>query len=135
MDYEQIAALLRAHEGLRLKPYKCTAGKLTIGYGRNLEDNGITENEAEILLATDIQNAYKEVSKFEFWNRLTLDRKAVLVDMCFNMGISKLKTFKKFLSALERANYNVAADEMLDSKWARQVGSRAQDLYNLMKGE
>lgn len=133
MPYEIVAELIKKHEGLKLKPYKCTAGKLTIGYGRNIEDNGITENEAEMLLATDIQNAFFECSKFSFWNKLNDFRKAVLIDMCFNLGINRLKQFKKMLSALEREDYSSSASEMLDSTWARQVKSRALDLSEIMR--
>lgn len=134
MDYEQVAELIRRHEGLKLKPYKCSAGKLTIGYGRNLEDNGITKVEAELLLATDIQNCYSECCKFSFWNRLNLDRQAVLIDMCYNLGISRLKTFKKMLLALEKSDYKKASIEMLDSGWAKQVKSRAKELAEMMEG-
>jgi len=133
MPYEIVAELIKKHEGLKLKPYKCAAGKLTIGYGRNLEDNGISESEAEMLLATDIQNAYFECSKFPFWEKLNDYRKAVLIDMCYNIGITRLKQFKKMLSALEREDYNTSASEMLDSKWALQVKSRAYDLSEIMK--
>lgn len=133
MDYEQVAELIRRHEGLRLKPYKCPAGKITIGYGRNLVDNGITESEAEMLLATDIQNAYAEVSKFTFFSRLNLDRQAVLVDMAFNLGITRLKQFKKMIAALERADYKTAAKEALDSTWARQTGTRAKELAHILE--
>ena len=131
-----VAELIKKHEGLRLKPYHCSAGKLTIGYGRNIEDNGITQNEAEMLLNNDIQNCYAECIKFPFWNKLNEARQAVLIDMCFNIGISRLKGFKKMLAALELGAYYRAAEEMLDSNWARQVKSRATELAEIMeKGE
>ena len=131
-----VAELLKKHEGLRLKPYRCTAGKLTIGYGRNLDDNGISQNEAEQMLYNDIQVCYAECIKFPFWNSLNEARQAVLIDMCFNLGIYRLKQFKKMLSALEVGSYSSAAAEMLNSKWAEQVKGRAADLAKIMiKGE
>ena len=127
------AELIKKHEGLRLKPYKCTAGKLTIGYGRNLEDNGISAYEADVLLNDDIQNCYAQCIKFPFWNKLNEVRQAVLLDMCYNLGFARLNGFKKMLKALGRLDYKTAAKEMLDSKWARDVKSRATELAELMK--
>lgn len=128
--------LIKKHEGLNLKPYKCPAGKLTIGYGRNLEDNGISQVEAEELLQNDVQCCYIECMKFSFWNKLNDARKVVLLDMCYNLGISRLKGFKKMLAALDLGAYNRAAKEMLDSKWAFDVKTRAKELAQIMvKGE
>lgn len=128
-----VAELIKKHEGLRLKPYKCTAGKLTIGYGRNLEDNGISAYEADVLLNDDIQNCYAQCIKLPFWNKLNEVRQAVLLDMCYNLGFARLNGFKKMLKALGRLDYKTAAKEMLDSKWARDVKSRATELAELMK--
>ena len=129
--------LTKHFEGLRLKPYTCTAGKLTIGFGHNLEDNGITLEIAEILLRTDLACARMEVfAKFPWLMKLNEPRQYVLVDMCFNIGISRLLTFKKMLLALQEGDYERAAHEMLDSKWAKQVGKRATRLAEIMrKGE
>lgn len=128
-----VMEMLKKHEGLRLKPYRCTAGKLTIGYGRNLDDNGISQTEAEQMLANDIQTCYLECSKFPFWNKLNEARKAVIIDMCFNLGISRLKQFRKMLAALEKGDYKSASKEMLDSNWARQVKSRSTELSKIME--
>lgn len=128
-----VAELIKKHEGLRLKPYTCPAGKLTIGYGRNLDDTGISPYEAETLLHNDIQNCYAQCVKFPFWNTLNESRQAVLVDMCFNMGINRLKGFQKMLAALGRGDYPSAAKEMLSSAWARQVKSRATELAEIMQ--
>lgn len=136
MYIQPVADLIKKHEGLRLKPYKCSAGKLTIGYGRNIEDNGISQSEADTMLNNDIQQCYAECSKFKFWNKINEARQAVIIDMCFNLGINRLKCFKKMLSALERGDYKTASKEMLDSNWARQVKSRATELSKIMqKGE
>ena len=128
-----MSQLIKKHEGLRLEPYKCTAGKITIGYGRNLEDNGISKTEAEQMLNNDIQNCYSECIKLPCWNKINEARQAVLIDMCFNLGIARLKGFKKMLAALTRADYKTASKEMLDSKWAVEVKSRALELSKIME--
>ena len=127
------AQLIKKHEGLKLKPYKCTSGKLTIGYGRNLEDNGISKAEAEQMLYNDIQNCYAECVKFSFWNNLNEARQAVLIDMCFNLGITRLKQFKKMFAALGEGNYTLAAREMENSSWHKQVKTRAAELSQIME--
>jgi len=120
-------------EGLRLKPYRCTAGKLTIGYGRNLDDVGITQEEAELLLKHDLEKAEKEAEKFPVYSKLNQARKDVLIEMVFNMGYSRLSGFKKMFEALEKGDYSAAADQMLDSSWHKQVGKRAERLAYFMR--
>lgn len=127
---------IKKHEGFRSKPYRCTAGKLTIGYGRNIEDNGITEAEASFLLDNDIQSCESDCSRaFPWLNKLDESRRSVVVELCLNMGLKRLLGFKKMLAACERKDYNVVAAEMLDSLWARQVGERAKTLAAIMKGK
>lgn len=131
---EKLVKLLITHEGLRLKPYRDTVGKLTIGVGRNLDDVGITEEEALYLLKNDIRRTIKFLSAvLPFWDRLSETRKIVLIDMCFNLGAKKFMSFKKMRKALEEGDYRLAAKEMLDSKWARQVKGRAQTLARMMR--
>ncbi|MBE0370295.1 glycoside hydrolase family protein [Pseudoalteromonas sp. MMG013] len=128
-----LKAQLICHEGLVCKPYKCTAGKLTIGVGRNLQERGITEQEAEYLLDNDITMVLGQVSKqLPVFNQLSEVRKLVLLNMAFNLGIQGLKRFKKMLAALCVEEFNLAAQEMLDSKWAEQVGYRAKELADMM---
>lgn len=123
----------RRYEGLNLMPYKCPGGHLTIGYGHNLE-NGISKEVAEFMLQQDLLAAEFAVSKkFPWWDSLNEVRQFVLVDMCFNMGLRKLCTFKKMLSATGRGDYHTAAKEMLDSRWAVQTGRRAKELAEMMK--
>lgn len=136
MNINPVACLIKKHEGLSLKLYKCTAGKLTIGYGRNIEDKGISQEEAEQMLFNDIQECYAQLIHFDFWDKLNGARQAVLLDMCFNLGLPRLKGFKKMLAAIKAGSYSKAAKEMLDSNWARQVKSRAIELSKIMeKGE
>ena len=124
---------LKRHEGLRLKPYRCTAGKLTIGIGRNLDDVGISEEEAEYLLRHDIEVATDELhGALPFTRLMDGARHDVLVNMVFNMGIARFLKFDRTIMYLEAANYAMASTEMLDSAWARQVGDRALELSNQM---
>ena len=120
-------------EGLRLKPYRCTAGKLTIGYGRNLDDCGITEEEAEYLLMHDLEKAEKDAEKFPVYSKLNQTRKDVLIEMVFNLGYTRLSKFKKMFEALEKGDYSEAANQMLDSSWHTQVGKRAERLAYFMR--
>ena len=93
---------IKRNEGLRLKPYHCKAGKLTIGYGRNLEAKGISIKQAEYLFGNDMKIVAKQVAnRIEFYKKLSYKRKMVLVDMAFNMGIEGLLGFKKMLGAMK----------------------------------
>jgi len=125
---------LKVHEGLRLKPYRCTAGKLTIGYGLNLEDRGITKFEAELLLNHDVSGIIMQLCEaVDGWHCLNEARKAVLVNMAFNMGVAGLMKFKKTLGYIRLKMYSEAGVEMLDSKWSDDVGDRALELSEQMK--
>lgn len=125
---------LKRHEGLKLKPYRCTAGKLTIGFGRNLDDKGITDEEAESMLKNDIDSTTEAVLKsIPAYKKLNDARKAVLINMAFNLGINGLLKFKKVINALDGERYTLAASEMLDSNWAFQVPNRALELAEQMK--
>lgn len=125
--------MIKKHEGFKSKPYKDTVGKLTIGYGRNLDDVGISEVEAGYLMVSDISRVMTELSNnLSFWKALDLTRQDVLIDMCYNIGFNKLLEFKKMIAALEAGDYTKASAEMLNSKWAAQVGSRATELAQMM---
>jgi lysozyme len=131
---ERIKEQLIKHEGLRLKPYRCAAGKLTIGVGRNLDDCGISQTEAYVLLENDIQNCEKQLMDEipEIYNALDEVRKSVLLNMCFNLGISGLLGFNNTLAFIAAGDWERAANGMLSSKWAKQVGRRAIELSELM---
>jgi lysozyme len=127
--------LLTRDEGLRLKPYRCTAGKLTIGVGRNLEDVGITKAEAEQLLANDISRVVVDIVKRIPW-AMNLDdaRFSVIHSMVFQMGIGGVMNFRKFLNALQMGDYTKASIEMMDSKWAQHDSpARAKRLAEVMR--
>jgi len=131
---------LRRHEGLRLDPYKCSEGYLTIGYGRNIETNGISEAEAEFMLLNDLVACESELKDEGWYNQLDETRRAVVLNMAFNLGKPKLMQFKKFIGALSDDDYETASKEMVTgsdgvspSKWASQVGSRAYELADQMR--
>ena len=132
---ERIKEQLVRHEGLRLKPYRCTAGKLTIGIGRNLDANGISQTEAYVLMENDVQNCEKQLLDEipEIYNALDEVRKSVLLNMCFNLGISGLLCFNNTLAFIGSGDWERAANGMLASKWAKQVGRRAIELSELMR--
>lgn len=133
MTYEEIAERIRRYEGLCYTPYQCPAGEWTIGYGHLLR-RGISKEVAEAILKEDVYIAVRQVKNlFVWWFKLVPARQYVLVDMCFNLGISRLCGFKKMLAAAERGDYARAAAEMLYSKWAGQVGRRARELSEMMK--
>ena len=127
-----LIASVKTHEGLELKPYldSSAVGVLTIGYGRNLEDRGITKEEAEMLLLNDLAISTKEGESFGFFKDLTDSRQDVIIEMIFNLGLTRFKKFKKTIKAIENKDFASAADEMLNSKWAGQVGQRAITLSN-----
>jgi len=116
------------------KLYKCPAGYQTIGYGYNIEANGISESTAEMLLRRCLGDSVIILeSNVQSWSDLNDARKSVLVDMCFNMGWPTLSKFKKMFAALERGDYQEAANQMMDSKWYRQVGIRGKKLVESMR--
>ena len=149
------------HEGLRLKPYKCPAGKWTVGVGRNLEakgltkeekerilgvgglsklevidvllERGISENEALFLLRNDIEEITGQLERHSWYVALGPVRRKVLIDMAFNLGMAGLMGFKQMIEALKRADYEAAADEMVYSRWYRQVGERGRRLERMMR--
>ena len=130
---EQLKKMLIRHEALRLKPYKDSVGKLTIGVGRNLDDRGITEAEAMLLLSNDIGSAMNDAQSFPWFKALDSVRQDVVLDMLFNLGKQRFSGFRKMIIAIENTGYPRAADEMLDSKWAQQVGLRATELSQMMR--
>lgn len=134
MNKTKLAEQLKRHEGIKLKPYRDTVGKLTLGIGRNLEDKGISEKEALSMLNNDVDEFYSKLAKKIPWF-LNLDdaRQNVLVNMAFNLGIGGLLTFKNTLKECGDGHFYAASKEMLNSKWAEQVGYRANELAEQMR--
>ena len=125
---------IRLHEGVEKKVYLDTEGIETIGVGRNLRDRGLSEDEIDLLLDNDIAICEEElINNFEWYAELDEVRKRVLIDMAFNLGMPKLKQFAKMLGAIENKDWVNVASEMLDSRWAEQVGNRASRLSEMME--
>jgi len=129
IDMKRMREQLILHEGLKLMPYRCTSDKLTIGVGRNLDDRGISEETAMQMLDEDINIVHGELLKAipEFTSYPNAVQES-LVDLAFNMGTPTLIKFKATLAALNSQQWAIAADELLDSRYARQVGQRAQTI-------
>lgn len=130
----ELLSSLKQHEGLRLKAYQDTEGVWTCGYGRNLQQLEITKDQAEVWLIEDLTKAIKELDRaFPGWKDHSETRQNVLIEMMFNLGAPRLAGFRKFWAALAANSYAEAAQEMLASKWAKQVGQRAITLAARME--
>lgn len=148
-DLSKWSERLIQHEGLSLMPYRCSEGKLTIGVGRNLEDNpptyeelralgdymhGITENAAKMLLRNDITRTYAALKHLvKGFEDLDEERQYALLDMCFQLGVAGFKKFKRLRKALANQDFNKAAEECLNSKYAEQTPKRARRIAHLLK--
>lgn len=140
-----LTEMIKHHESTRLKPYvdccakswhECTCkkkGKLTLGNGRNLDDNGISQEECDLMRENDIRRAVREAVSFSWFSPLNEPRKIAICDMLFGLGLPRFLTFKRMIAALEVQDYSKAAVEMIDSKWAKQVKGRASELAVIMK--
>lgn len=114
--YEQ----LRRDEGVRLKPYTDTVDKLTIGVGRNLTDDGITDAEATDLLSNDVASVVAQLTPLAWWSALDEVRQWALVNVAFNLGVPRLLHFPSMLHYLGLKDFDNAAAQLLDSDYARQ---------------
>ena len=133
MNRDLLIQELKRDEGVKLKAYQDTVGIWTIGIGRNLQDVGVSMDEAEYMLANDIDVAVGELQRtFDWFEGLSDARQRVCINMCFNLGLTRLLGFKKFLAAMAIGDWETAGIEMLDSKWSRQVGVRSTRLKDLL---
>ena len=134
MDRNRLIDQLRIHEGVEKTVYNDSEGIPTIGVGRNLRDRGLSDDEIDYLLSNDIDIVVDELDKvMPWWNDLDEVRLRVLCDLVFNLGMPRFSGFKKSISYMKQQMWDQAADELLDSKWARQVGRRAQTLSEMMR--
>ena len=133
---EQLLAMLKRHEGVESHAYECSEGKITVGVGRNIDSEGgigLSEEEIDFLLRNDIERCIIELSsEYDWFVDLDDIRKDAMVDIAFNLGITRLRLFKRALAAMAEGNYKQAATEFLDSKWAKQVGGRALELSDMI---
>jgi lysozyme len=136
---ETIEQMLFRHERFIPHAYRDSEGYWTIGIGRLIDQRkggGISKEEATYLLKNDIEKCRQQLDGFlPWWKELSEERQMVLLDMCFNLGMRGLLGFKKTLGLMQEGNYKEAAEAMLKSKWASQVGNRAIELSKMMEGE
>ena len=133
---ERLVKMLKLHEGVRNHVYVCTAGYETIGVGRNISESGLglTDEEINILLMNDIERVKKELStSFSWFVDLDEVRQNAIIDMCFNLGLSRLNQFVKALDGMASKDYDKAADEFMDSRWSQQVGQRAVTVTEMIR--
>ena len=133
---ERLVKMLKLHEGVRNHVYVCTAGYETIGVGRNISESGLglTDEEINILLMNDIERVKKELSSsFSWFVDLDEVRQNAIIDMCFNLGLSRLNQFVKALDGMASKDYDKAADEFMDSRWSQQVGQRAVTVTDMIR--
>lgn len=120
MNKTALVQSIQGSEGLSLTPYRCPTGKLTIGYGRNLEEKGISKTEANLMLENDVLDINNVLfDTFDFYQSLNDARQNVLIEMVYNLGFNGFSKFKAFIQALKNNDFETASKEMLDSKWHR----------------
>jgi lysozyme len=129
--------MLKRHEGMKHFVYDDHLGYATIGVGRCIEKNvglGLSHDEIEYLLQNDINRCIQELdSNFTWYRNLSEARRDAMINLCFNLGLPRLKKFVKALAAMEAGNYEEAAVEFLDSRWAKQVGTRALEVTHMIR--
>ena len=134
---ERLLEMIKLHEGVKSHAYQCTAGKWTIGVGRNIDEEGglgLSNEEINVLLINDIERVKGELSAAYLWfPALDEVRQAAMIDMCFNLGLSRLRGFVKAIEAMSRQEFDNAADEFLDSRWASPVGQRAVRVTEMIR--
>lgn len=120
-------------EGYNEHPYMDNVGKMTIGYGRNLDTNGINRGEADLMFENDFNRSVSELKQYDWYRSQSYDVQCALINMCFNLGIYGLLEFQHMIDSLKAHDYQKAADDALESKWASQVGHRAIEVTDLMR--
>ena len=128
--------MLKRHEGVRSKVYMCSANFETIGVGRNISESGLglSTDEIDYLLNNDINRVREELTDEYFWfPALNEARQAAMIDISFNLGATVLRNFVKSLDAMANEKFDLAADEFIDSRWAKQVGNRAIEVTEMIR--
>tara|TARA_R100000388_G_scaffold65902_1_gene47874 strand:- start:649 stop:1074 length:426 start_codon:yes stop_codon:yes gene_type:complete len=127
---------LKRHEGVRTHAYQCTANMTTVGVGRNIDEDGglgLSIDEIEFLLENDIRRCKQELITLPWFSQIDSVRQDALINMCFNLGMTRLLGFKNALTAMSVGDYDTAADEFMDSRWAKQVGRRAEEVCTMIR--
>ena len=132
----ELIEMLKRHEGVRSHVYLCSAGYETLGVGRNISESGLglTEDEIDFLLINDITRVKQELTDAYFWfPALNEARQDAMIDICFNLGLTRLRGFVNALEAMSREQFDIAADEFMDSCWSQQVGNRAVEVTEMIR--
>ena len=126
---------LRIHEGVRSHVYKCSSGLETIGVGRCIAQGslGLSDDEIDYLLENDIKRCKQELVSLSWFIDLNPVRQDALVNLCFNLGLTRLLGFKNAMAAMATGDYDKAAEEFLDSRWSRQVGQRSLEVAHMIR--
>ena len=131
---EKLIEHIKQEEGFRSRVYQCTEGYDTIGFGFAIKDLELTEDICELILKEKLIKLYSRVDKqIPFFKQLPVEIQDVILNMCYQMGVTGVSKFKKTLAYLENKEFKKAAIEMLDSRWARQTPNRARKLSNIVK--
>lgn len=133
MKTSDLEKMIIRHEGKRHLPYECSAGKITIGVGRNLDDMGLSEDEIMYLLRNDISRCEAELDAYSWFRKLDQVRRDACIDLCFNMGLTRILRFRKMIDGLDKRLWDYAADELLDSRYKDQVGNRANEISEMIR--
>lgn len=132
----KLVEMLRLHEGVRYKVYLCSEGYETIGVGRNISEGGLglSKDEVDFLLVNDIERVQNELDRnYPWFANLDEVRRDAIIDICFNIGLTRLRGFVNALAAMSRSQYEIAADEFMDSRWSQQVGNRAVEVTEMIR--
>ena len=132
----KLVAQLKRHEGVKSHAYKCTANMITVGVGRNIDENGgigLSDDEINYLLENDIKRCKQELISLSWFTDLDSVRQDAIVNLCFNLGLTRLMGFKNAMAAMAEGDFKKAADEFYDSRWAKQVKSRADEVCEMIR--
>ena len=133
MDHKKLKKMLIEHEGIKYAPYKCTAGKTTIGIGHNLDDKGISKAVVDLIYAEDIAEVETDLKAiFYDFDKLPGQIQLVLADMRFQLGHKGFRSFKMMITAVKERNWAVMFSQMKNSDWHRQTPNRANDLLKMV---
>ena len=134
MNYTKLREVITDHEGLKFKPYKCTAGKLTIGIGHNLDDRGVSPAVVNLMYEEDVTEVVADLKIiFTDFDDLPDDIQIVLADMRFQLGANRFRKFKKMIAAVKQSNWPEMIIQMKDSDWYKQTTNRANDLISMVR--
>ena len=134
MNYTRLREVLTDHEGLKYKPYKCTAGKLTIGIGHNLDDRGVSPAVVNLMYDEDVTEVVADLKIiFTDFDDLPDDIQIVLADMRFQLGANRFRKFRKMIAAVKQSNWPEMIIQMKDSDWYKQTTNRANDLISMVR--